>query len=192
MTPPHTRQLHSTVHKDSTVTLALVDADLPAPGPDDVVVRIEAAPINPSDLGVMFARAEMSTLVRDTRVAAYAVRATLSDVLTDKAFDHMIRLAERFESAVADSIAEHGLPWQVTRLGCRAEYMFAPERPRTGGEAAAEFDPELDALMHLYMLNRGVLMTPFHMMALMSPATTEAEVDRHSEAFAAAADELAV
>ena len=64
MTPPHTRQLHSTVHTDSTVTLALVDADLPAPGPDDVVVRIEAAPINPSDLGVMFARADMSTIVR--------------------------------------------------------------------------------------------------------------------------------
>jgi NADPH:quinone reductase len=78
MPPTHTQQLHSTVHTDSTVTFALVDADLPAPGPDDVVVRIEAAPINPSDLGVMFARAEMSTLVRDTRVAAHAVRATLS------------------------------------------------------------------------------------------------------------------
>src|ERR671936_381854 len=77
MPPTHTQQLHSTVHTDSTVTLALVDADLPAPGSDDVVVRIAAAPINPSDLGVMFARAEMSTIVRDTRVAAHAVRATL-------------------------------------------------------------------------------------------------------------------
>jgi len=119
-----------------------------------------------------------------------AVRATLAKVLTDEAFERMIALAERFEGAVSGSIAEHGLPWQVTRLGCRAEYMFAPERPRTGGEAAAEFDPDLDGLMHLYMLNRGVLMTPFHMMALMSPATTEADVDRHSEAFAAAAEEL--
>ena len=78
MTPTHTRQLHSTVHQDSTVTLALVEADLPAPGPDDVVVRIEAAPINPSDLGVMFARAEMSTIVRDARVAVHAVRGILS------------------------------------------------------------------------------------------------------------------
>jgi glutamate-1-semialdehyde 2,1-aminomutase len=119
-----------------------------------------------------------------------AVRATLAKVLTDEAFERMIALAERFEGAVSGSIAEHGLPWQVTRLGCRAEYMFAPERPRTGGEAAAGFDPDLDGLMHLYMLNRGVLMTPFHMMALMSPATTEADVDRHSEAFAAAAEEL--
>jgi glutamate-1-semialdehyde 2,1-aminomutase len=118
------------------------------------------------------------------------VRATLAEVLTDEAFERMIVLAERFEAAVADAISEHGLPWHVTRLGCRAEYMFAPERPRTGARASAEFDSELDALMHLYMLNRGVLMTPFHMMALMSPATTEAEVDRHSAAFADAAGEL--
>ena len=119
-----------------------------------------------------------------------AVRATLADVLTDQAFERMIELGKRFEEAVAATIEDHGLAWQVTRLGCRAEYMFAPERPRTGAQAAAEGDPELDALLHLYLLNRGVLMTPFHMMALMSPATTEAEVDRHSEAFAEAAAEL--
>jgi glutamate-1-semialdehyde 2,1-aminomutase len=119
-----------------------------------------------------------------------AVRATLAKVLTDEAFERMIGLARRFEGSVAETIAERRLPWQVTRLGCRAEYMFAPERPRTGSRASVEFDPELDALMHLYMLNRGVLMTPFHMMALMSPATTEAEVDRHGEAFAEVAAEL--
>ena len=118
------------------------------------------------------------------------VRTTLAEVLTVEAFERMIALAERFERAVAEEIHSHGLPWQVTRLGCRAEYMFAPERPRSGAEAAAALDPELDALMHLYMLNRGVLMTPFHMMALMSPATTEADVDRHGEAFAEAAGEL--
>lgn len=119
-----------------------------------------------------------------------AVRATLGEVLTDDAFARMIGLAERFERAVAETIAAYGLPWQVTRLGCRTEYMFAPRRPRTGAEAAAAFDAGLDELMHLYMLNRGVLMTPFHMMALMSPATTELDVERHSETFAAAAAEL--
>ena len=77
----------------------------------------------------------------------------LCDVLTEAAFEHMIALARRFEAGVDAAIAEHGLPWQVTRLGCRAEYMFAPGRPRTGAEAAAAFDPELDRLMHLYMLN---------------------------------------
>src|SRR4029450_8222727 len=80
MTPTHTRQLHSTVHQDSTVTLALVEADLPAPGPDDVVVRIEAAPINPSDVGIMFARAHLGAtpLAPAPRVPPPAVRATLS------------------------------------------------------------------------------------------------------------------
>ena len=120
-----------------------------------------------------------------------AVRATLGEVLIEDAFAHMIALSERFEAAVAATIAENDLPWSVTRLGCRAEYMFQPAPPRTGGEAAAAIDHELDSLLHLYMLNRGVLMTPFHMMALMSPATTEAHVDRHSEAFAEAAAELA-
>ncbi len=119
-----------------------------------------------------------------------AARATLADVLTDDAFEHMIALGERFESAVAGTIADHSLPWSVTRLGCRVEYMFSASPPRNGGEAAAALDEELDALLHLYMLNRGILLTPFHMMALMSPATTEAHVDRHSEAFAEAAAEL--
>jgi glutamate-1-semialdehyde aminotransferase len=120
-----------------------------------------------------------------------AARATLAEVLTEPAYERMIALGRRFEEAVAATIGEHGLPWQVTRLGCRAEYMFAAERPRSGAEADAALDEELDALMHLYMLNRGVLMTPFHMMALISPATTEAEVDAHSEAFAEACAELA-
>jgi glutamate-1-semialdehyde aminotransferase len=102
----------------------------------------------------------------------------------------MIELAERFESGVAEAIARHALPWSITRLGCRAEYMFSPEPPRNGAQAAAAIDEELDALLHLYMLNRVVLMTPFHMMALMSPATTAEQVDRHTEAFAEATAEL--
>ena len=120
-----------------------------------------------------------------------AARATLTAVLTDEAFERMIALGERFEAAVTESIAAHELPWQVTRIGCRAEYMFAPERPRTGAEADAAIDHGLDSLLHLYMLNRGVLMTPFHMMALMSPATAEADVDAHSQAFAEVCAELA-
>jgi glutamate-1-semialdehyde 2,1-aminomutase len=119
-----------------------------------------------------------------------AVRATLAGVLTEEAFEHMIGLGERFERGVADTIAAHGLGWSVTRLGCRVEYMFSATPPRTGAEAAAALDSELDALLHLYMLNRDILLTPFHMMALMSPATTAAHVDRHTEAFAEAAAEL--
>lgn len=121
-----------------------------------------------------------------------AVRATLTHVLTDHAFARMIELGERFEQGVEDTIEEHGLPWHVTRLGCRAEYLFRAERPRTGSEAAAGIDHRLDRLIHLYALNRGVLLTPFHNMALMSPATTEEDVDRHTEVFAEAAGELTV
>ena len=119
-----------------------------------------------------------------------AMRATLTHVLTNEAFERMIALGERFEQGVASVIAEQSLPWHVTRLGCRVEYLFRPERPRNGSEAAEGQDHLLDRLIHLYALNRGVLLTPFHNMALMSPATSEADVDRHTEVFAAAAAEL--
>jgi glutamate-1-semialdehyde 2,1-aminomutase len=119
-----------------------------------------------------------------------ATRATLADVLTDDAFERMIALGERFEAGVADVIERHDLPWHVTRLGCRVEYLFRRQRPRNGSEAAAGGDAELDRFIHLYALNRGILLTPFHNMALMSPATTEADVDRHTEVFGEAAREL--
>jgi glutamate-1-semialdehyde aminotransferase len=119
-----------------------------------------------------------------------ATRATLDEVLTENAFERMIALGERFAAGCDEVIAEFGLPWQATRLGCRVEYMFSPTPPRNGGEAAAAFDTPLDALLHLYMLNRGVLMTPFHMMALMSPATTAADVDAHTAALREFAAEL--
>jgi glutamate-1-semialdehyde aminotransferase len=119
-----------------------------------------------------------------------AIRATLEHVLTDEAFATMIPLAERWETGVRDAIAAHELPWEVQRLGARSEYWFAPTPPRDGAEAASFDDEELSAFTHLYALNRGILLTPFHNMALMSPATTEEDVDRHSRVFAEMADEL--
>jgi glutamate-1-semialdehyde 2,1-aminomutase len=119
-----------------------------------------------------------------------AVRATLTEVLTEAAFAGMIPLAVRFAAGVADVIEEVGLPWHVTELGCRAEYRFSGMPPRNGAESAALGDDELERFLHLYALNRGILMTPFHNMALMSPATSEADVDRHTELFAAALAEL--
>jgi glutamate-1-semialdehyde aminotransferase len=102
----------------------------------------------------------------------------------------MIPLAQRFAKGVADAIEAVNLPWHVTRLGCRAEYLFRPNPPRNGGEAAAAADFDLERYMHLYALNRGVLLTPFHNMALMSPATTDAEVDLHTRIFESAVREL--
>jgi glutamate-1-semialdehyde 2,1-aminomutase len=119
-----------------------------------------------------------------------AIRATLGEVLTDEAFTRMIALGERFQAGVQDTIDEFSVPWHVTRLGCRAEYAFRPDPPRTGAEAAAAGDSDMEALLHLYAMNRGILMTPFHNMALMSPATTEQDVDRHTEVFREAVAEI--
>jgi glutamate-1-semialdehyde 2,1-aminomutase len=118
-----------------------------------------------------------------------AMRATLTKVLTQDAFDRMIPLAERWTAGVAQAISEAELPWHVTRLGCRAEYLFGPE-PKNGTQAHDTMDFELERFMHLYAMNRGILLTPFHNMALMSPQTTVADVDRHSEVFREAAAEI--
>jgi glutamate-1-semialdehyde aminotransferase len=119
-----------------------------------------------------------------------ATRATLDHVLTDETFARMIPLGERWESGVSGVIAQSGAPWHVSRLGCRAEYAFRPTPPRTGAEAAAAEDHELSRYLHLHALNRGVLLTPFHNMALMSPATTAADVDRHTDVFGEAVGDL--
>ncbi|MFJ9725079.1 transaminase [Streptomyces sp. NPDC101209] len=119
-----------------------------------------------------------------------AMRATLEHVLTDDAFAHMSKLSERFEAGVRAGIDAHGLPWTVSRLGARTEYRFASPAPRTGTESAAAADAVLEDFLHLYLANRGILLTPFHNMALMCPDTTEQDVDTHTEHFAAALDEL--
>jgi glutamate-1-semialdehyde 2,1-aminomutase len=118
------------------------------------------------------------------------MRATLEHVLTPAAFAHMIPLANRFADGVAEKIHAASLPWNVARLGTRAEYTFAARAPRNGSESAAVADFELERFLHLYALNRGVLLTPFHNMALMCPATTESDVDLHTKTFAEATCEL--
>jgi glutamate-1-semialdehyde 2,1-aminomutase len=119
-----------------------------------------------------------------------AMRSTLENVLTAKAFETMIPLATRWACGVGGEIKNHRLPWNVQQLGARAEYTFRENPPRNGGESAAAADFELERFLHLYALNRGVLLTPFHNMALMCPATTAADVDLHTRIFAEAAGEL--
>ena len=113
-----------------------------------------------------------------------AARATLASVLTEETYARTVPLAERFTSGVAEAIAEHRVGWHIARLGCRAEYMFCPSHPRDGAEAAtAGHDDDLKAYMHLFTLNRGILITPFHNMALMAPETSEDDVDLHTSVF---------
>ena len=122
-------------------------------------------------------------------LALAAIRATLESTLLADDYARMIPLAQRWADGVRDAFSRRGLPWSVNQLGARAEYWFSPP-PRNGAEAAAAVDEELDSFMHLWALNRQILLTPFHNMALMSPATTAADVDAHTAVFAAALDAL--
>ncbi|NMM22367.1 MAG: aminotransferase class III-fold pyridoxal phosphate-dependent enzyme [Phycicoccus sp.] len=119
-----------------------------------------------------------------------ATRATLENVLTDAAFGQMIGTATYFADGVQSVIDRHSLPWSLSQLGARAEYRFASPAPRNGTESAASADGELEDLIHLYLLNRGIMLTPFHNMALMSPVTTRADVDLHHGVFEAVVAEL--
>jgi glutamate-1-semialdehyde 2,1-aminomutase len=119
-----------------------------------------------------------------------AMRATLDAVLTNDAFTRMIALSERYEVGARSILAATGLPWTITRLGARAEYRFCPIAPRNGAESAAAADDELDEYLHLYLVNRHVLLTPFHNMALMCPATSDDDVERLLSGFSGATSEL--
>jgi glutamate-1-semialdehyde 2,1-aminomutase len=115
-----------------------------------------------------------------------AMRATLEQVLTEDAFEKMIDLATYFTEGVNALFDKYDLPWAINQLGARAEYRFAKPYPITGTAAYESADAELEDFLHLYLANRGVLLTPFHNMALMCPTTTKDDVDRHHEVFEAA------
>ena len=148
------------------------------------------------------ARAELSLNSHDVDVsglggtlsgsvlAMAAVKATLTHSLLPNQFEKTIALATRWANGVASSIAKHQLDWSVQQLGCRAEYWFC-KPPKNGAEAAAAVDEELENFMHLWALNRGVLLTPFHNMALVSPFHEKSDVDLHTEVFDAALSALA-
>jgi glutamate-1-semialdehyde 2,1-aminomutase len=112
-----------------------------------------------------------------------AMKATLQHVLTDEFYGKATKLQEQFTAGVEGVIKEFDLPWVVKQLGNRSEYWFRPDPPKNGGEAHAAIDPELDRYMHLFALNRGILMTPFHNMALISAETTQTDVDFHTKTF---------
>ena len=119
-------------------------------------------------------------------LSAVAIRTTLREVLTDDAFPQMIATASRWADGAEEVFTRRSVGWSVTRLGARAEYHFTPEAPRSGGEAAAAVHHEMERYLHLHALNRGIIMTPFHNMALFSPATPSSAADHHSEALDAA------
>jgi glutamate-1-semialdehyde 2,1-aminomutase len=148
-----------------------------------------AARIEPVMRGHEIDVAGVGGTLTGSALAMAATRATLSNALREEDFAVAVPLAERWAAGVADVIAGRELPWHVQRLGCRAEYWFCPP-PRNGADAAAAVDDELEGFLHLWALNRGILLTPFHDMALFSPHHTTEDVDRHTEVFASAVDAL--
>ena len=119
-----------------------------------------------------------------------AMRATLTEVLTEAAFEVMIPLGQGWCDGVDAVIKEFRLPWHCSQLGARGEYLFLDRAPRNGAEAAAAGDFELEQYIHLRLLNDGFLLTPFHNMALVSPYTKESDIDAHTEAFRKMCEEL--
>ncbi len=120
----------------------------------------------------------MGTTLAANLLTLRAMRAMLSEVMTKDAYTHMLPLAEYLATQLRALFAKHHLPWSVAQVGARCEWIFSPTVPRTGGEALArEEDHGLGAALHLALLNRGVLVTPFHHMCLVSPVTERADIE---------------
>ena len=119
----------------------------------------------------------IGTTLSGSAVQLALMRRVLETYFTVEAFVPMVELAKRLEAGISDLIARHGAPWHVVRVGARVEFMCVPDRPRNGGEALRAIHRPVDKAVHLYLLNRGLLVTPFHNMLLIAPATTVADVD---------------
>lgn len=132
----------------------------------------------------------IGTTLTANMLAMAAMRANLAEVMHEAAYARMFALAERLAEGLRQAIAAHGLPWCVTRIGARTEFQFTARPPRNGSEADAMLDSELEQVVHLYLLNRGLLITPFHNMLLVCPDTTPADVDRLLACFHALLDEI--
>jgi glutamate-1-semialdehyde 2,1-aminomutase len=131
----------------------------------------------------------MGTTLAANPLALAALRAALRDVLTPASHARMATLAERLEAGLRAGFAQRALPWHVARVGARTEFGFGPA-PRNGTEAEAAMQPELEHVLHLWLLNRGLLVTPFHNMMLTAPAASEADVDALVATIGAGLDEL--
>lgn len=119
----------------------------------------------------------MGTTLSANALAMHCMRVNLEQVMTPAAYDHMLPLASRLAKGFRRLIQQHELPWSVTELGARCEFQFCPVPPKTGAEAESAFDDPLQMALHLYLINRGILITPFHNMTLCCPDTTAEDVD---------------
>lgn len=132
----------------------------------------------------------MGTTLSANAFAMHAMRANLADVMTDAAYRRMIAGAERLKAGLDETLRQKGLAWSVTQIGSRCEFQFCPVPPRTGRQAEAAFHDGLEKCLHLGLLNRGVMITPFHNMMLVCPETEDADIDHLVRALSDLIDEL--
>jgi len=132
----------------------------------------------------------IGTTLSANALQLHCMRANLSEVMTPANYKHMLDLSERLARGVEKEITKRNVPWHVSNVGARAEFVCAPNRPKNGAEAKAAMRPHLELAVHLYLLNRGVLIAPFHNMTLLSPATTAQQVDHLIATVGSCLDEL--
>ena len=147
----------------------------------DLAARAEAAKRNapPGHSGI-------GTTLTANLLAMAAMRATLTQLMTPATYAPMLALAVRLADGLRQTIAHHRLPWCVSQVGARTEFQFCSTPPLNGTQASAAMNPELEHAIHLFLLNRDVLITPFHNMMLVCPDTSQADVQRLLAAFDAA------
>ncbi|MES2263843.1 MAG: aspartate aminotransferase family protein [Pseudomonadota bacterium] len=152
---------------------------------EELAKRVEQAKRNapPGHSGI-------GTTLSANMFAMAAMRANLEEVMTDAAYHAMFALATQLADGLRGVIARHWLPWCVTRVGARTEIQFSQTAPRNGSEAGAMLDGELEQVIHLYLLNRGLLITPFHNMLLVCPDTSADDIARLVRTFDACVQEL--
>ena len=125
----------------------------------------------------------IGTTLSGNMMTLAAIHATLTEVATEDAYTHMLALADLLEQQLIESLKAHHLPWNISRMGARLELQFCKKPPSNAAEARAAQNDELESAIHLYLVNRGVLLTPFHNMMLICPATTDADVDKLVQVF---------
>lgn len=132
----------------------------------------------------------IGTTLSGSKIQLALMKAVLTHYFTDAAFAPLLKLAEKLEQGITGVIRKRGLPWHVVRVGARVEFMCCASRPRNGGEAAKLIHQPIDEALHRYLLNRGVIVTPFHNMMLICPATTEAHITQLIDGLDACVAEL--
>jgi glutamate-1-semialdehyde 2,1-aminomutase len=140
---------------------------------EDMAARMQAArPVAPHG------HSGIGTTLSASALVLHALRASLEEVMTERAYTHMLSLAGHLAGELRAVFDAAGVPWSVTQVGVRCEFQFCSTQPRNGSEAEAAMRPDLQHAIHLYLLNRGVLITPFHNMMLIAPGTTIEHVER--------------